>query len=407
MVATNLIQDPAIAGVVVNFRDVTERKAMEARLMMADRMVSVGTLAAGVAHEINNPLAYVVANLDLVAGALTKADTMPEGELLRSVRDAQEGAERVRKIVRDLKTFSRSDEDRRGPVDLRAVIDASANLAWNEIRHRARLVKDHARDLPKVSANESRLAQVLLNLLVNAAQAIPEGAADQNEIRITTRTREGRVIVSVSDTGAGIARETLPRLFDPFFTTKPPGEGTGLGLFICQNIVSALGGTISVESEPGKGSTFSLDLPVDAGAEAKAAIPSDPPPAPALRGRVLVLDDEPMVGLALRRGLSLHEVSSETAAEAALARFRAGERFDVILCDLMMPQMTGQDFFEALSAIAPEQAAKVIFITGGAFTSTARAFMEQVPNLKISKPFDIRKLRAIIEAHLSLAGGKA
>ena len=396
-VVVNRLNDPVVRGVVSNFRDITERRHMEARLMMADRMVSVGTLAAGVAHEINNPLAYMIANLDYVAEKLGG----PDREISEALGEVREGAERVRIIVRDLKTFSRGDDVKSGPVELHRVLDASCNLAWNEVRHRARLIKDYSGTLPPVLGNESRLGQVFLNLLINAAQAIPEGAANENQIRIRTHVDGDRVTVEVSDTGAGIAREHLSRLFDPFFTTKPIGVGTGLGLFICRNIVTALGGELTAVSEPGQGTTMRVVLRVTSetvGAEVK---PLPPPAVP--RGRVLVVDDERFIGLSLVRSLPQHEVVTDTSAQAALVRIRAGAEFDLILCDLMMPETTGMGFFELLEKEWPAQARKVVFMTGGAFTFAARTFLERVANPRLEKPLDLDRIRLLIAERLQAA----
>ncbi len=397
-VVVNLLADPAVRGVVSNFRDVTDRKQMEARLMMADRMVSVGTLAAGVAHEINNPLAYVMANLEYVAGRLPEQSR----DVLEALEEAQIGAERVRNIVRDLKTFSRGDDVKQGPVDLHRVLDASANMAWNEMRHRARLSKDYAPTLPLVLGNESRLGQVFLNLLINAAQAIPEGAAERNQIRLSTRVDGDCVIIDVRDSGTGISGENLTRLFDPFFTTKPIGVGTGLGLFICQNIVTALGGEITVESELGRGTTVHVALRV--AAPVPQATPAATLPARA-RGRMLIIDDEPLIGAAMVRVLPEHDVASETSALAALTRIRAGEAFDLILCDLMMPEMTGIAFFEQLQKEAPPLAHRVVFMTGGAFTPAARDFLDRVPNPRLDKPIDLHNVRAMLTEQLQRRHG--
>jgi PAS domain S-box-containing protein len=244
-------------------RDLTERMHIQQRLRIADRMASVGMLAAGVAHEINNPLAYVTANLGYLGEALKRLDpgTIDNAAELGDVlEEAHEGCERIRQIVRDLKMFSREDEAPSRPVELKRVVESSINMAWNEIRHRARLVKDFT-EVPPVLAKESRLGQVFLNLLVNAAQAIPEGGADRNEIRVTLRSEADRVLVEVRDTGSGIPPETLPRIFDPLFTTKPVGIGTGLGLSISHSIVRGMGGEITVDSVIGKGTTFTVSLP--------------------------------------------------------------------------------------------------------------------------------------------------
>ncbi|GAC1596948.1 MAG: hypothetical protein NVS4B10_06330 [Myxococcales bacterium] len=379
----------------------------ESRLLAADRLASLGRLSAGVAHEINNPLAYVVANTSFALEAvkrLAAAGTDDArggavlGEITEALQEACQGGDRVRLIVRDLKIFSRSEPATPLPVDLARVLDSTAQMAGNEIRHRARLVKAIDPGLPAVTGSESRLGQVFLNLLMNAAQAI-EGAADRNEIRVTTRAVGDRVLVDVRDTGPGISAEVRGRLFDPFFTTKPVGVGTGLGLFICQNIVRSLGGEISVESEPGMGAVFRVSLPRSL--EERVPSPARPPAVASAQGaRVLVVDDETLIGAALRRGLTGHEVISESSAVAALARLRRGERFDLILCDVMMPEMTGARFHELLLAEFPPLAAQVVFMTGGAFTPQARDFFDRVPNQRMEKPLDLHNIRALIQQRL-------
>jgi signal transduction histidine kinase len=381
-----------------------ERRRMQQQLLIADRMASVGTLAAGVAHEINNPLSAVVANLELMAKDMARlceeldvADQFHD--VMEELRDARDGADRLRHIVRDLKIFSRStDEERRGPVNVKRVLESSLRMAWNEIRHRARLVKEYG-DVPPVEANDARLGQVFLNLIVNAAQAIREGQAEQNLIRVATTVDEasGRVVVEIRDTGCGIPPESLPRIFDAFFTTKPVGVGTGLGLSICHRIVTGLGGDIQVDSQIGKGTTFRVLLPATSFEEEEAAAaPPDVTPPPR-RGKVLVIDDESMLLKALERLLvAEHDVTLSSTAGEARDRILSGERYDVILCDLMMPQMTGMDLYAELSRSMPDQAARMVFLTGGAFTPDARAFLDGVPNQRIEKPFDTQHLRSII-----------
>jgi PAS domain S-box-containing protein len=259
------ISDPGRpARMIGTEQDVTEKRLVEARIILGERLASVGTLAAGVAHEINNPLAYVSMNLELILEEVRSiGGASPSGrmrELEELTREARHGAERVRKIVSGLKAFSRADSERRAIHDVHQVIDLALNMSFNEIRHRARLVKDYG-EPPPVEADESRLGQVFVNLLVNAAQAIPEGQADRNEIRIVTRAEDERALIEVHDSGTGIPADVLGRIFDPFFTTKPVGVGTGLGLSISHSIVTALGGEITVHSELGKGTTFRVALP--------------------------------------------------------------------------------------------------------------------------------------------------
>ncbi|WP_158501776.1 ATP-binding protein [Vitiosangium sp. GDMCC 1.1324] len=257
---------PAVVSIA---RDITERKQVQEKLRSTDRMVSLGTLAAGVAHELNNPISYVLSNLRFAVDELgeqtasgTPLPTEQVQEVQQALREALEGGERMRNIVRDLRSFSRREDEGFGPVDIHAVLDSCSSLARSEIRHRAQLVKEYG-EIPQVLGNESRLGQLFLNLLVNAAQAIPEGDAKANTVRLTTaRAEAGWVVISVQDTGVGIPPENLQRLFKPFFTTKPVGVGTGLGLSICHGIVTAMGGRIEVSSEVGKGTTFRVLMPV-------------------------------------------------------------------------------------------------------------------------------------------------
>lgn len=406
--------DGSMAGSVAVIRDVTEQRKLQAQLMVSDRMASVGTLAAGVAHEINNPLAAVMANLDYIADSLsqlTGGERVPMDSLRRDawireeikppLDDAREAAERVRFIVRDLKMFSRSPgEEQAGPVNVKAIMESSLRMAWNEIRHRARLVKDYGR-IPDVDANEARLGQVFLNLVINAAQAMPEGAAETNEIRVTTKLQGERVVIEVSDTGPGIPPEIGERVFDAFFTTKAMGEGTGLGLAICHRIVTDLGGQLTLDSEVGVGTTFCVSLPAARKETVEVVTATPKPVAAGRRGRILLVDDEVMVIRILTRILATdNEVVATVDAKEALARCVSGEKFDLILCDLMMPIMTGMDLYRELSRVAPEYAKKMIFVTGGAFTEKARQFLSETPREHIEKPFHSANLRAIVQRYV-------
>ena len=276
-------------------------------------------------------------------------------------------------------------------------------MASNEIRHRARTVTEFA-DVKDVEANDARLGQVFLNLLVNAAQALPEGSADKNEIRVVTRqSGPDEVVVEVRDTGSGIPPQSLSRIFDPFFTTKAIGVGTGLGLSICHRIILGFQGQIAVESEVGKGTVVRVTLPVAKGVPAvTSTIPVTGPPGRSCR--VLFVDDEPVLGPLVRRALApAHEVTCAASGREALAAIDRGDVFDVILCDLMMPEMSGMDLHEALMQRYPEHAAKMVFMTGGAFTTRARQFLEKVSNPRLDKPFKRDQLRAFVDGLLGLA----
>ncbi|MBN9681680.1 MULTISPECIES: PAS domain S-box protein [unclassified Corallococcus] len=395
---------PAVVSIA---RDVTEQRQLQARLTLADRLASVGTLAAGIAHEINNPLAFVVSNLGFLSDEFRRH--LSPGPGVRGVRppdvaewqevlgEACEGAERVRQIVRQLKTFSRPDEERMTPVDVHAVLDSVVMMAANEIRHRARLRRDYG-NVPQVMANEGRLCQVFLNLVVNAAQAIPEGSAHDHEVVLATRVSGGQVLVEVRDTGSGIAPEVMGRIFDPFFTTKPVGVGTGLGLSICHGIITGLGGDIQVDSTVGKGSTFRVVLPAPQ-PEPEVRPPEAPVPvAPvAPRGRVLVVDDEPAVGRVLQRLLRGHDVEVATSGRQALERMGRAPAFDAVLCDVMMPDLAGRDVYEAVRREHPGLERRFVFVSGGAFTAGARDFLEHIPNPLLEKPFDEARVRGAVE----------
>lgn len=394
-----------LRGASMIVRDVTERNLLEQQLVVAGRMASVGTLAAGVAHEINNPLAYVISNLEMAAQEIRElAGPSPSHrmrELTEALDDARLGTERIRRIVRGLKTFSRADAERRSPIQLEPVLELAVNMSFNEIRHRSRLVKDFGRT-PLVEADEARLSQVFVNLLVNAAHAIPEGMRERNEIRLVTTTDSaGRAVVEVRDTGCGIPQAVRSKIFDPFFTTKAIGVGTGLGLSICHGIVTAHGGEILIDSVVGQGTTVRVALPAARAATGDAMeVEASPEHAvSARRGRVLVVDDEPQIVTILRRVLAKHhDVVAIGDASVALERLRAGERFDVILCDLMMPTISGMDLHRELSRTVPDQADRVIFMTGGAFSSGAAAFLDTVPNARIEKPFDLKNLLGLVRS---------
>jgi PAS domain S-box-containing protein len=387
-------------------------RQLQRQLMFADRMASVGTLAAGVAHEINNPLAYVTGNLDLLLEDLAGLeDRLPRerlDDLVAMAADAREGAERIRRIVGGLRTFSRADEEDRKVIELRPLLDVAVNMTFNEIRHRARLVREHGR-VPAVLADDARLCQVFINLLINAAHAVGEEPGPEHEIRIVTATdEEGRAVITIEDSGPGIAKDILPRIFDPFFTTKAVGFGTGLGLSICHNIVRSLGGDLTARNRPGRGASFRLALPpareaaeiTSARTDADAADPHCPSGDPATCADVLVIDDEPAIGTILGKVLRGHEVTAVTAARDALALIDDGHRFDVILCDLMMPEMSGMDFHGELDRRFPDLARRLVFISGGAFTPAAHAYLDEVPNERLAKPFRPEQIRALVQRYV-------
>ena len=385
------------AGLMV-IRDISQRKRIQSRLMLADRMVSVGTLAAGVAHEINNPLSYVIGNLAYLSEQFSRlAESIPaerRSDLMEAVQEAREGAERVRVIVSDLRTFSREDDSNPRAVDIHAVLDSTLNIAANDLRSRAHVVKDY-QPVPYVRGNAARLGQVVLNLMVNAAQAIPEGRKEANEIRLRTYCDGPWVVIEVSDTGGGIPSSIISRIFDPFFTTKPVGIGTGLGLSICHNIVESLGGELSVESTLGVGTTFRVSLPRNERDEQPLSLVSVPEPLRGQPSRILIIDDDPIVARAIERALSeQHDVVVADGADRALELCRR-EDFHVVFCDVLMPGVSGMEFYERIKRDRPGYEQRVVFITAGTSNDYVRAFFEEISNERLTKPFDIEELRTV------------
>ncbi len=389
---------PAIVSMA---RDVSARKALEAQLLQADRLAAIGTMAAGVAHEINNPLAYLMLNLDWIARKLPESAQEPASveALIELLREARAGAERVASIVRELRAFSRADSETRRRVDLAAVARSAIRIAGHELRHRAR-VSTSFEPAGAVWANEARLEQVVLNLLLNAAHAMPEGRGDSNEIHLTVRPDgPDLVVLEVVDNGEGIPPEILPRIFDPFFTTKPRGVGMGLGLSICHGIVMALGGQITARSTPHEGTTFRVILPTthrdDAEERPPQGVPAD---VRGPRARVLVVDDDVPIANTMRELLGAHhDVTATTDARDALVVLQAERDFDVIFCDLMMPEMSGIDFYEELRKVRPAMAKRIVFMTGGAFTSRVADFLTSTENRRIEKPFNLGLIERIVD----------
>jgi two-component system cell cycle sensor histidine kinase/response regulator CckA len=387
---------------IIVFRDITGRRELEARLAQTERLAAIGTLAAGVAHEINNPLAIVLTNIELALEGVRRASTTgspsAREEIEAMLADARVGAERIRRVVSSLGTFATRAADQRSIVDVRAVLETAIDLTLNELRHRATLEKVFG-DLPLVEVDDAELGRVFVNLLMNAAHALPETGGACNQIRIVTSTdRAGRAVIEISDTGPGIPPDVLPRIFDPFFTTKDVGAGAGLGLSICRNIVLAMGGEIVVESQLGVGTTSRIVLPPSATApvaESPARV------APSRKATVLVVDDEPAIGVVLRRVLTAYDVTLATSVTQALHLIEGGTVFDVMLSDLMMPERSGIDFYEALQRIDPLLAARVVFVTGGAFTPVAAEFLARVPNERLRKPFEADHVRELLRKILA------
>jgi PAS domain S-box-containing protein len=390
-------------------RDETETKRLQARVGQSERLASMGLLAAGIAHEINNPLAYVLHNVETLAQDLPKIGKQPEilesmlEELTECAREALDGIGRIKQISSTLGAFARVESSERAPVDLTRAIDCAITMAFNQIKYRAGLTRNFLR-VPAVWASEGKLSQVFLNLLINAAHAIAEGNVEHNSITVRTWAEGDDVFAEVADTGKGISPATLTRIFEPFFTTKAATAGSGLGLSICKNILLEFGGDIRVESELGKGTRFIVRLPADKDASHPLLeMPSSEAPQPAsVHGRILVVDDEPGIRRTLARLLrQQHSVVSAASGAEARAIMEADQNFDLILCDVMMPDMIGTVLHEWVIAHFPMLAKRMVFMSGGIFTPQVAAYLDQAGNLRIDKPFNAATLMRIVAKRIA------
>ena len=402
-----------LLGVVIVFRDVSESRRLQRRLEFAERLTSLGTLAAGVAHEINNPLSFVMSNIEFALSELRKqrratASDQSYGEIEQALGEASVGAERVRQIVADLRSFARPATARPDRQNVNRVLQSAIDMTAHELRSRATLISDFG-DVPNVMGNETRLGQVFVNLLLNAGHAVASPDAAGKEIYVRTRVDpNGRVAIEVQDKGCGMSPEIQARIFDPFFTTKEPGLGTGLGLAICHGIVSSFQGEIHVSSREGVGTTFTVTLPAapDTLSSPPKTITSVPPNAGVnTRAHVLVVDDEPLLRTMIARMIGAeHHVTLVESAEQALALIDDGKRYDIILSDLMMRGLSGMDLHAALLQRHADQARRMIFLSGGAYTPDAAEFLQLMMRRHLPKPFTPDDLRATLTSHLAKWG---
>lgn len=396
-ISSSLIHIGGRTHILGVFRDISDRvqaataiRERDAQLQLASRLAAMGSLAAGVGHEINNPLTYIVGNLAYVEQEL-RDDRHIDEDVRDAISEAIEGANRVREIVADLKTITRSD-DQNGECDPADVVRIATRIAMADIRHRANVdlrVGDH----PVVAISSSRLTQVLLNVLTNAGHSMKAEGKDDNTITVEILTQPDRVQIRCTDNGTGIEPEHLDRIFEPYFTTKSDDSGTGLGLSISRRILSEIGGSIRIESELGVGTTAIIEVPR---VEPAISIPEETvsvvdPSKP----RVLVIDDDPLIGKAIDRILRRdYDVTFQSEPNGAMAEILAGTDFDAILCDLMMPSMCGEEVFDAVSANRPDLVDKMIFITGGAVTPGCARFEAemQTVNRVLIKPITAGEL---------------
>lgn len=375
-------------------RDITKERELTEHMMEMDRMITAGSMAAGVGHEINNPLSYVLSNLEFVQGRLQELES--DDELALAVSEAAEGGRRIRDVVSQLRAMVRPNDGQEsvGAVPIRRVLTWVAKMTQSEVRSRAMLLQEA--DDVAVRGVESQLGQVFLNLVLNAAHAIKPGAAAENSIRISARKVGDQVRVEVVDTGCGIPDREIPKIFEPFYTNKAPEQGTGLGLAISRRIVQQHGGRIEVQSKVGKGTRFVVLLPAAATEDVSQAVVSSVVPILS-RLRILVVDDDRPVARSLARLLNReHEVVLCFSGKQALEEMAKDPRFDVVLTDIMMGEMDGLALFEHIKARHPALADHVVFMTGGLLTVEGQRLELSCPDRVVHKPLDGRRLAKLL-----------
>jgi len=382
-----------------------EHEAFQRELLHADRLKSIGQLAAGVAHEINNPAAFVSANLDALRTAVRRASRQASDdggpldlrEMGRILHECEVGLHRIASVASQLRAFARVERDELETTDLNGLVEGACAMVRNEVRARGTLVTELG-NVPLVVACPGKISQVLVNLLVNAAHALPEGDVEANRIVVRTRRQGDQVTITVEDTGSGMDERVRARIFEPFYTTKPRELGTGLGLSLSAEIVRQHGGEIEVSSAPGQGSTFSVSLPIGQVRPSSLqglAVPNVE--AGRRRLRVLAVDDEELLLRSLERTLGRrHELVTALGGRAGLAAMEGDDRWDVVLCDLMMPDLDGQRLYETVARDRPQIARRFVFMSGGAFTPRTKEFVARVDRPVLHKPVRVQALETAL-----------
>jgi nitrogen-specific signal transduction histidine kinase/CheY-like chemotaxis protein len=405
-------------------RDVSEQRRLHRQVGLNDHLAALGALAAGVTQELENPLTFVIGNQQHARRELASLRELCDelgpkrAELARelcqeidsALSAATSGAERVRAIGSELRKLGRPASSSRQTRDIRSALDTALTITYAQLSARARVIREFE-VCPAARVDELQLTRVLVNLLSNAAQAIAPGAESSNEVRLAARTgAHGGALIEVKDSGSGINKADLPRIFEPFFTTREREGGAGLGLSIARGIVTSCGGSIEVESLVGAGSTFRVLLPAS-GEGAAAAVPRKRAAKgkswsqAELGARLLFIDDEPILLDALTRALEGHyAVERASGASAALDLLADGNEYDLLVCDLMMPDVSGMDLFRAIQQRFPDSARRMVFMTGGAFTVPAQEFISEKGRRVLEKPFSNDELFAFVAACLDAFG---
>ena len=378
--------------------DITARKRAEEALRQSEKLAAMGELLAGVAHELNNPLTVVLGQTALLRY------TVGEGPLAVRADKIVQAAERCARIVRNFLALARQHPTERQVVHMNGIVQEAVELLAYPLRvDNVEVTLDLAADLPPLWADPHQLHQVVVNLVTNAHHAMRE-TPSARRLTLATRVDPARLRISleISDTGPGVPPELQARVFEPFFTTKPPGQGTGLGLSLCQGIVEAHEGAIIVESPPGRGATFRVELPVGAPPAATRDAPAAAPSA-LIRGKtILVVDDETEVGEVLAEMLSVDGHQVETAANGVIALEKLRERaYDLVVSDLRMPELDGPGLYREVERRHPALLGRFIFLTGDTLSPVIGAFLGQTRAPNLNKPFAPEEVRRVVQRVLA------
>ena len=400
------IQFDGSEAMQLRISEVSERESIFAQRLRSDRLMLMGTMAATVGHEINNPLSYVYTNLDFVCEELEGWREQPEDrqwedatwrEILAALESAREGTERIRCVVDSVQSFTRLDGREDSPSTIEEPLKSSLRVAREKLAPDVEVQLD-IRPAAPVPLSAAQLGQVLLNILVNAAQALgKEELEPRGRLEVRTRETAQRVIIEIADNGPGIEPEIRRHIFEPFVSTKTETVGTGLGLAICREIVESADGSIEVESEVGQGSLFRITLPAmkEMDTQRFEVVPETHGEG---GGRVLIVDPEPTLGRSLQRVLQdLHEVTAVHTKGEAVELLTKCHDFNVILCDHRLQGGEGRDLFWWVEAQAPNYWDRLVAMTASRIDQRSREYLDSLPNPWIAKPFDINRLRAIID----------